>query len=187
MTRTPMTAALAAVLFLLATAACGSREETLARQVEGYEVIDEGSASGVTSTLNAPGETVPVVTETPLTGTSVDTTTAFTTLDPVLGVPTETTTDTLASTLPPTTTAPPMTPQSPIYVPPPTTRRPQPAATPVIDIRRTTPAPAEPQDVEEPAEDEEPQGEDTPSTESAEPAPSPGGEVSEAPSGEIIE
>ncbi|HWW59983.1 MAG TPA: hypothetical protein VN181_01320 [Thermoanaerobaculia bacterium] len=37
-----------------------------------YEVVQEGAANGVTSTINAPGETTP-----PLTGTNADTTTAF--------------------------------------------------------------------------------------------------------------
>jgi hypothetical protein len=43
------------------------------RTQQDYQTVQEGSASGVTSTINAPGETPP-----PLTNTNADTTTNFT-------------------------------------------------------------------------------------------------------------
>src|SRR3954463_11171648 len=63
----PILAALALLIF-----GCG-RSGKMQRDQKQYEVVQEGSASGVTSTINAPGETKPPVTE-----TNVDTTTAFT-------------------------------------------------------------------------------------------------------------
>jgi hypothetical protein len=63
----PTLAALALLVF-----GC-SRSGKMQRDQKQYEVVQEGSASGVTSTINAPGETKP-----PLTDTNVDTTTAFT-------------------------------------------------------------------------------------------------------------
>jgi hypothetical protein len=50
-----------------------SRSGKVQRNQQQYETVQEGSASGVTSTINAPGETTP-----PLTNTNVDTTTNFT-------------------------------------------------------------------------------------------------------------
>ncbi len=62
---------------------CGAPEDGLARQTEQYQVIDEGSVSGVTSTIHAPGDLVPISAPTPeLTATNLDMTTAFTILDP---------------------------------------------------------------------------------------------------------
>src|SRR5207247_3730526 len=52
--------------------ACG-RSQTARRNDQNYQVVQEGQASGVTSTINAPGETTP-----PLTDTAADTTTNFT-------------------------------------------------------------------------------------------------------------
>ena len=51
---------------------CG-RSQTARRTDQNYQVVQEGQASGVTSTINAPGETPP-----PMTNTAVDTTTNFT-------------------------------------------------------------------------------------------------------------
>lgn len=51
---------------------CGGRDGQRASQQEQYPVVQEGSASGVTSTINGPGETLP-----PITGTNADTTTNF--------------------------------------------------------------------------------------------------------------
>src|SRR3954466_2685332 len=42
------------------------------RDAKSYEVVQEGAANGVTSTINGPGQTPP-----PMTGTNADTTTAF--------------------------------------------------------------------------------------------------------------
>ncbi len=59
-------------LLILAAASCG--RTTMKRDQQRYEVVQEGSASGVTSTIDAPGETTQPLT----TGTNIDTTTAFT-------------------------------------------------------------------------------------------------------------
>jgi hypothetical protein len=63
----PTLAALALLVF-----GC-SRSGKMQRDQKQYDVVQEGSASGVTSTINAPGETKP-----PVTDTNADTTTAFT-------------------------------------------------------------------------------------------------------------
>src|SRR5437016_5409985 len=71
------------------------RQSNLKRDQQNYEVVQEGSASGAVSTINAPGETPP-----PVTSTSIDTTTNFT----LPGAQTQTTTapqGSLGSTLPP--------------------------------------------------------------------------------------
>src|SRR5437867_2036717 len=92
------------ILLLLAAAACG-RSGKMERDQKQYDVVHEGDAnSSVTSTLNAPGETTPPVTSSTITGTNVDTTTAFT----VPGTATSTT-DTqqpgsIAATFPDSTT-----------------------------------------------------------------------------------
>jgi hypothetical protein len=63
-------APLAALLVL--ALACG-RSGKVQRGQQQYEVVQEGSASGVTSTINAPGET-----PAPMTNTNADTTTNLT-------------------------------------------------------------------------------------------------------------
>lgn len=63
-------ASLAAIAFLLF--GC-SRSGKVQRNQQQYQTVPEGSASGVTSTINAPGETTP-----PMTNTNVDTTTNLT-------------------------------------------------------------------------------------------------------------
>ncbi|HEV7425388.1 MAG TPA: hypothetical protein VGQ46_03405 [Thermoanaerobaculia bacterium] len=63
-------ATLAAIAFLVF--GC-SRSGKVQRNQQQYQTVQEGSASGVTSTINAPGETTP-----PLTNTNVDTTTNLT-------------------------------------------------------------------------------------------------------------
>jgi hypothetical protein len=50
-----------------------SRSGKVQRSQQQYQTVQEGSASGVTSTINGPGETTP-----PLTNTNVDTTTNLT-------------------------------------------------------------------------------------------------------------
>ena len=52
-------------------AACGRDSRQSATQ-QSYETVQEGSAAGVTSTIQGPGEVMP-----PLTGTNADTTSAF--------------------------------------------------------------------------------------------------------------
>jgi hypothetical protein len=63
------------LICLLLAAGCG--RSNLQRGQQNYEVVQEGSTSGVTSTINAPGEQTPPAT-TSLTDTAVDTTTNFT-------------------------------------------------------------------------------------------------------------
>jgi hypothetical protein len=58
-------------LMLIATA-CGGRSGARNAAQQNYETVEEGSASGVTSTIHGPGETLP-----PITGTNADTTTNF--------------------------------------------------------------------------------------------------------------
>jgi len=68
----------AAILLILAAASC-SRSGKMQRDQQQYDVVQEGSADGgVTSTINGPGETAPPLTTSTVTGTNVDTTTAFT-------------------------------------------------------------------------------------------------------------
>src|SRR5712691_9545272 len=56
-------------------AGCHRRAGRLHRkEQQQYEVVQEGQASGVASTINAPGETIPP----PMTGTNADTTSNFT-------------------------------------------------------------------------------------------------------------
>ena len=63
-----------AILLICAALAAGCRgKQTAHRGDPNYQVVEEGQASGVTSTINAPGETPP-----PLTDTAIDTTTNFT-------------------------------------------------------------------------------------------------------------
>jgi hypothetical protein len=62
------------ILLICAALAAGChRTQTARRGDPNYQVVEEGQASGVTSTINAPGETPP-----PLTDTAMDTTTNFT-------------------------------------------------------------------------------------------------------------
>src|SRR5688500_5529412 len=60
------------VLVVFAAAGCGGRSSARNAAQQQYETVQEGSASGVTSTIQGPGETLP-----PITGTNADTTTAF--------------------------------------------------------------------------------------------------------------
>jgi len=67
------------VLALVATAvACGRNSSVQRSQQQQYDVVQEGSANGVTSTINAPGETAAPTTSSTITDTNVDTTTNFT-------------------------------------------------------------------------------------------------------------
>ena len=134
---------------LVVFAACGSDSRNPSDQKE-FEVVQEGSASGVTSTIAGPGETLP-----PITGTNADTTTAFT-IDPnaVSATPTP---GTLAGTLPPSY------PSQPAYVPP---SSPSPSYMPPRreaerPMTSSSPAPAQPQ----PTESAPPQ--QTPTTDTA--------------------
>jgi hypothetical protein len=64
-------------------AACGDRSHGTAVDQKQYETVQEGAASGVTATIQGPGETLP-----PITGTNADTTTAFALNPNAAGMPT---------------------------------------------------------------------------------------------------
>lgn len=88
------------VLALVAMAvACGRNGSVQRSHQQQYDVVQEGSANGVTSTINAPGETAAPLTSSTITDTNLDTTTNFT----LPNTATTTSTDepgTVASTLP---------------------------------------------------------------------------------------
>lgn len=166
-----------AVVVLLAAAAC-ARDGVDAKPRD-YEVVQEGSASGVTTTIQGPGEALP-----PITGTNADTTTAFTlSPDATAGMTDtahagETTSSayngTVPSYAPPPASAPvgasPAATPAPAGIASPRTTTVAPAMTPrriaPPPARRETPPPPPPQTAPE-AEDEEV---DPPPTESAPPA-----------------
>ena len=90
---------------MVLAAACHRGASTMQREQKNYDVVSEGQASGVTSTINAPGETPP-----PLTNTSADTTSNFTlapNVDTTGTVPQGTIAGTLPSTMPATAPPPP--------------------------------------------------------------------------------
>ena len=130
---------------LAALAACGGDEKANAAEQAQFETVQEGSAPGVTSTIHGPGETIP-----PVTGTNVDTTTAFT-LNPGAVPATQPPGGTLAGTFPDPTVS--TTPMTGTYRPPVT------RSTPV----RTTPAPVH----TEPASQSPPPAETTTTTDTA--------------------
>lgn len=66
----------AGLTLLLLAGACREKGNP-ARKTENYEVVGEGSAGGVTSTITGPGEQFPALTPS-MTGTMADTTTDFT-------------------------------------------------------------------------------------------------------------
>ena len=109
-----------------------SRSGKVQRSQQQYQTVQEGSASGVTSTINAPGETAP-----PLTNTNVDTTTNFTLPNNPNPLGNDTAGGSMASAMPATTTYPAGTPA----MPPATRPRTSPRAPVVTDtIGSTTPA-----------------------------------------------
>jgi len=126
-----------AILLVLAAASC-SRSGKIERNQQQYDSVQEGSAQGVTSTINGPGETSPPLTTSTATGTNVDTTTAFT----VPGTATTTSTQqpgTIASTLPDATTGFPSG-----YTPPRPRPRPRTPTPPVTATATTTDTAAPP-------------------------------------------
>ncbi|MHB0969153.1 MAG: hypothetical protein ACYC7A_00960 [Thermoanaerobaculia bacterium] len=107
--------------------ACGAGDR-LDAKTEEYQVVTEGSANGVTDAVG-PAPSTP-----PMTGTSADTTTAFTVIAPNAG------TDPGAIPPPPVYSAPP-----PVYSPPPS--RPTPSTYEPVEPeppRRITPRPLPP-------------------------------------------
>ena len=131
---------LCSLAILVVLAACGKDEDKVTAQAQ-LETVQEGTAPGVTSTIHGPGETIP-----PMTGTNMDTTTAFTLSPNAVPPATQPGGGTIAGTFPdPTGTYPPTT---GTYRPPPVTRS-TPSRTPVT--RRTEPDPQSP-----PAESSEP-------------------------------
>src|ERR1043166_96940 len=86
------------IAVVVAALACHGNDKAV-RKDQQYDVVQEGQASGVTSTINGPGET-PTVTTPPITATGADTTTAFNSTPGVMstvGAPA----GSLAGTLPP--------------------------------------------------------------------------------------
>jgi hypothetical protein len=89
------------VVMVLALFACRSRDDRLARRAQDFEVVEEGSVAGVTSTISPPGEgPAPLLPPPPITDTNFDTTTSFTIIDPVTGSIGTAPPGTLADTLP---------------------------------------------------------------------------------------
>jgi hypothetical protein len=122
-----MTRKTAILLICAALAAgCNRSSKTAQRGDPNYQVVEEGQASGVTSTINAPGETPP-----PITDTAYDTTTNFTLPDNPAPL----------GTLPPGTVAGTL----PTYTPYPATPRPRPAAPPPMSSATAPPPQAQPQ------------------------------------------
>ena len=139
------------MLVLLASfAACGGGDR---KAQQDYEVIEEGSAGGVASSIAGPGEALP-----PITGTNAGTTSAFS-IDPD-SVP-EAETGSIAETLPPMTSAAP--PAAAPAAEPPAAQPPSSTAPRTIPAvpqpQPTEPVPSEPE-LEEP-EPEEPLPPDT--------------------------
>lgn len=121
--RTLSTVLFFSFLFSLGLVACRSRDrvsETTSTAT--YDVVSEGDASGIASTIHGPGEVVP-----PMTSTNVDTTTNFAiTGQPAVATATD---GNLAQALPATTAAP----GTPVYTP---------APDPPVGIMRRTPNPS---------------------------------------------
>jgi hypothetical protein len=130
------------VPILMLAAAC-SRSAKVQRGQQQYEVVQEGSASGVTSTINAPGDTkVPV-----LTNTNIDTTTNFTLPSNPAPLGTDTTGTSMAGSLPAVST-------TPVYPRASAPSRPRPSAPVVTDTvgSKTPPMPRERQSAPPPRE-----------------------------------
>jgi hypothetical protein len=115
-----------AILLICAALAAGChRTQTAKRSNPNYQVVEEGQAGGVTSTISGPGETPP-----PLTDTAIDTTTNFTLPDNPAPLGTQPP-GTIAGTLPTYTPYPSAAP----------TPRPRPAAPPPMSSGTAQPAP----------------------------------------------
>lgn len=144
---------LIATLLLTGAACRGDRKSTASQQQ--FETVQEGSAAGVTSTIQGPGETIP-----PMTGTNADTTTSFA-LNPNVA-PGQPAGGTIAGTMPAQPAYPSAVPTG-TYLP-----QPIPAQRQPIVIQRSTPRPVE-QQPQQPVEPVPAQPTET----VAEPAPPP--------------
>jgi hypothetical protein len=81
-------------------AACGDRNSGVQKnQQQNYDVVQEGSSTAATSTINSPGDTAPPLTSSTITGTNVDTTTNFTLPNTVTTATTTDQSGSIASTL----------------------------------------------------------------------------------------
>jgi hypothetical protein len=135
------------LIFVGLGVACGGDDGARrGNQTAAFETVQEGSAAGVTSTIQGPGEALP-----PVTGTNADTTTAFS-IDP-----------TVASAVPPPNVAPGSgtlagtMPSQPSYPPPMTSAAPPPQRSyPQPQPQRAYPQP-QPQQQPRPVEREQPQ------------------------------
>jgi hypothetical protein len=88
------------VFLAVLLAACGDRNSGVQKsQQQNYDVVQEGSSTGVTSTINGPGDTAPPLTSSTITGTNVDTTTNFTLPNTVTTATTTDQSGSIASTL----------------------------------------------------------------------------------------
>lgn len=154
---------------IVATGCRGNSGDALHRGQQQYEVVQEGAASGVSSTINGPGE----LTAPAMTGTNADTTTDFnlpTTLPPASAAQQQP--GMIAGSLPPAyngggyTGEAPRTPPRPVAQQP---SAPRPAAQPSYP-QQSQPAYQPPQQAAQPAQPAQPQ----PSEPAAEPAPAPG-------------
>ncbi|MEO8378792.1 MAG: hypothetical protein ABI779_03930 [Acidobacteriota bacterium] len=159
------------VVVLALAAACGRDNVTRAGQKE-YEVVQEGSASGVTATILGPGETLP-----PVTGTNADTTTAFG-LDPNAAMPPQGTTGTFAGTTPAPYTPPAYTPPAPRAEPP--AQRTEPQQTQRMDTERDE-RPVQPPTQTEPKPEPDPDLESTAPTTTGEATPIPAPQTEKEP------
>lgn len=161
-------------LIVAAFVACGGSDRSKTDQAAAnYETVQEGSAAGVTSTIQGPGETVP-----PLTGTNADTTSAFTlnpnAVPPAGQMPTG---GTLVGTLPTDFPSSSGMPAGTTYRPPvtrtaPSSPAPRPAAAQPATQPMYSSAPAQPQQQPQTATTEpEPPPADTTSTQQQPPPP----------------
>src|SRR6185369_6958944 len=105
----------ALLAMVLSAAACHRGSSTMQRNQKNYDVVSEGQASGVTSTINAPGEATP-----PMTNTSADTTSNFT-LSPNVDTTGTAAPGTIAGTMPVTAPGMPAQPRITTAPPPPMT------------------------------------------------------------------
>lgn len=165
------------VLIAVALVGCGRGTSRLNRDQQQYDVVQEGSASGVTSTINAPGETTP-----PITGTNADTTTAFSL--PMGGVPSNGQPGTIAGTLPTDTTGAMVYP--PGMPPRPVAQHPRPVAQQPVQVQQpamTSAQPEQPQQTERQPEPQpaQPSTQSPPAPETTTQAPPPPPETNTAP------